>query len=89
LDEIGLVVYEEMSFKSKNLRTTDGRTKSDHKSSPCHKATGGLKIAVHRQLINYLSIYFPSFTTFFIAENFRLNKKKSKYVKMADMRVRF
>jgi hypothetical protein len=40
LDEIGLVVYEEMSFKVKVY----GRwTKSDHKSSPYHKVTGELK----------------------------------------------
>jgi hypothetical protein len=51
LDEIGLVVYEEMSFKVKVYgrwtagRQTDGRrTKSDHKSSPCHFVTGELKI---------------------------------------------
>jgi hypothetical protein len=50
LDEIGSVVYEEMSFKAKVYgRTTDGRTdgrrtKSDHKSSPCHFVTGELKI---------------------------------------------
>jgi hypothetical protein len=45
LDEIGFVVYEEMSFKVKVYgRTTDGRrTKSDHKSSPCHFVTGELK----------------------------------------------
>jgi hypothetical protein len=50
LDEIGLVVYEEMSFKVKvygrmmDGRTPDGRqTKSDHKSSPCHFVTGELK----------------------------------------------
>jgi hypothetical protein len=47
LDEIGLVVYEEMSFKVKVYRrTTDGRTpdgrrtKSNHKSSPCHFGQG-------------------------------------------------
>jgi hypothetical protein len=46
LDEIGSVVYEEMSFKAKVYgRTTDGRrTKSDNKSSPCHFVTGELKI---------------------------------------------
>jgi hypothetical protein len=45
LDEIGLVVYEEMSFEVKVYgRTTDGRrTKSDHKSSPCHFVAGELK----------------------------------------------
>jgi hypothetical protein len=45
LDEIGLVVYEEMSFKVKVYgRTPDGRRmKSDHKSSPCHFVTGELK----------------------------------------------
>jgi hypothetical protein len=43
--EIGLVVYEEMSFKVKvyGRRTDDGLTKSDHKSSPCHYVTGELK----------------------------------------------
>jgi hypothetical protein len=36
-DEIGLVVDEEMPFKVKVNGRTDGRrTKSDHKSSPCH-----------------------------------------------------
>jgi hypothetical protein len=45
LDEIGLVVYEEMSFKVKVYGRTEGRrTKSDHKSSPCHFVTGELKI---------------------------------------------
>jgi hypothetical protein len=46
LDEIGLGVYEEMSFKVKVYgRRTDGRrTDSDHKSSPCHKVTGELKM---------------------------------------------
>jgi hypothetical protein len=46
LDEIGSVVYEEMSFKVKvyGRRTDDGRTQSDHKSSPCHFVTGELKI---------------------------------------------
>jgi hypothetical protein len=48
LDEIGLVVYEEMSFKVKvygRQTTPDGRrTKSDHKSSPCHFVTGELKM---------------------------------------------
>jgi hypothetical protein len=49
LDEIGSVVYEEMSFKAKVYGRTDGRrtdgrrTKSDHKSSPCHFVTGELK----------------------------------------------
>jgi hypothetical protein len=50
LDEIGLVVYEEMSFEVKVYGwTEDGRTparrrtKSDHKSSPCHFVTGELK----------------------------------------------
>jgi hypothetical protein len=44
LDEIGLVVYEEMSFEAKVYGRTDGRrTKSDHKSSPCHFVTGELK----------------------------------------------
>jgi hypothetical protein len=49
LDEIGLVVYELMSFKVKvyGRRTdgqTDGRgTKSDHKRSLCHIVTGELK----------------------------------------------
>jgi hypothetical protein len=45
LDEIGLVVYEEMSFKVKVYgRTMAGRrTKSDHKSSTCHFVTGELK----------------------------------------------
>jgi hypothetical protein len=49
LDEIGLVVYEEMSFKAKVYGRTDGqrtdgrRTKRDHKSSPCHFVTGELK----------------------------------------------
>jgi hypothetical protein len=42
---MGLGVYEEMSFKVKVYgRRTDGRrTKSDHKSSPCHFVTGELK----------------------------------------------
>jgi hypothetical protein len=55
LDEIGLVVYEEMSFKVKvNERRTDGqRTKSDHKSSPCHKVTGELKTIVEFCFENY------------------------------------
>jgi hypothetical protein len=63
LDEIGLAVYEEMSFKVIVYgRRTDGqmgdgrpdrwadrwatdgrRTKSDHKSLPCHFLTGELK----------------------------------------------
>jgi hypothetical protein len=44
LDEIGLVVYEEMSFKVKDYgRTAGRRTKSDHKSSLCHFVTGELK----------------------------------------------
>jgi hypothetical protein len=48
LDEIGLVVYEEMSFKVKVYGRTAGRTdgrrtKSDHKNSPCHFVTGELK----------------------------------------------
>jgi hypothetical protein len=49
LDEIGLVVYEEMSFKVNGLQTDDEWMtagpwmKSDHKSSPCHKVTGELK----------------------------------------------
>jgi hypothetical protein len=45
LDEIGLMVYEEMSFKVKVHRRTAGRwTKSDHKSSTCHFVTGELKM---------------------------------------------
>jgi hypothetical protein len=46
LDEIGLAVYEEMSFKVKVYgRTKDGCwTKSDHKSSSFHFVTGELKI---------------------------------------------
>jgi hypothetical protein len=54
LDEIGSVVYEEMSFKAKVYgRTTDGRrTKSDHKSSPCHFVTGELKIK-HKKTRNH------------------------------------
>jgi hypothetical protein len=40
LDEIGLVVYEELSFK---VKVYGRRTKSDHKSSPCHFVTGELK----------------------------------------------
>jgi hypothetical protein len=48
LDEIGLVVYEVMSFEAKVYGRTDGRrTKSDHKSSPCHFVTGELKIQKH------------------------------------------
>jgi hypothetical protein len=44
LDEIGLLVNEEMSFKIKSLLMDGCRTKSDHKSSPCHFVTGELKI---------------------------------------------
>jgi hypothetical protein len=53
LDEIGSAVYEEMSFKVKVYgRRTDGRrTKSDHKSSPCHIVTGELKISKNDQTI--------------------------------------
>jgi hypothetical protein len=55
LDEIGLVVYEEMSFKVKVYgRTTDGRTTDAGRKAitkahpvtlwPCHFVTGELKI---------------------------------------------
>jgi hypothetical protein len=45
LDEIGYVVYEEMSFKVKVYgRTAGRRTKSDLKSSPWHFVTGELKM---------------------------------------------
>jgi hypothetical protein len=53
MDEIGFTVYEEMSFKVKVYgrtpeRQTNGRrTKSDHKSSPCHFVTGELKIQTY------------------------------------------
>jgi hypothetical protein len=45
LVEIGLAVYEELSFKVKVYRWTEDRrwTKSDHKSQPCHFVTGELK----------------------------------------------
>jgi hypothetical protein len=44
LDEIGLVVYEEMSFKVNVYERTDARrTKSDHKSSPRHFVAAELK----------------------------------------------
>jgi hypothetical protein len=40
LDEIGSADYEEMSFK---VKVYGRRTKSDHKSSPCHFVTRELK----------------------------------------------
>jgi hypothetical protein len=60
LDEIGLVVYEEMSFKVKVYgRTPAGRqTKSDHKSSPCHFVTGELKNKWSRLIIPQADKYF-------------------------------
>jgi hypothetical protein len=58
LDEIGLVVYEEMSFKVKVYGRTDGRrTKSDHKSSPCHFVTGELKRCLKPPLQQFLDFY--------------------------------
>jgi hypothetical protein len=52
LDEIGLVVYEEMSFKvNVYRRTMDGRrTKSDHKSSHSHFVTGELKNKMEKKV---------------------------------------
>jgi hypothetical protein len=56
LDEIGLADYEEMSFKVKVNRLTDGRrTNCDHKSSICHIVTGKLK-----QQIKIKNIFLPT-----------------------------
>jgi hypothetical protein len=41
LDEIGSVIYKEMSFK---VKVNGRRLKSDHKSSQCDFVTGELKI---------------------------------------------
>jgi hypothetical protein len=49
LDEIGSTVYEEMSFK---VKVYGRRTKSDHKSSPCHFVTGELKIKSKKTFFN-------------------------------------
>jgi hypothetical protein len=80
LDEIGLVVYEEMSFKVKVYgRTTDGRrTKSDHKSSPCHFVTGELKIRIAE--------YWFLYTTLFLNEIYHPMKfKDHRFYTLGEM----
>jgi hypothetical protein len=61
LDEIGLAVYEEMSFKVNVYRQTmEGcRMKSDHKNSPCHFVTGELKKErKHTNKNNQFNLFF-------------------------------
>ena len=62
MDEIGLVVYEEMSFK--DGRTPEGRrTKSDHKSSPCHFVTGELKTGREVMYISEICCTYLKYVT--------------------------
>jgi hypothetical protein len=63
LDEIGSAVYEEMSFK---VKVNGRRTKSDHKSSPCHFVTGELKRGC---LFCYFRPFFILSLTFVIINN--------------------
>jgi hypothetical protein len=53
LDEIGLAVYEEMSFKVKVYgRTLDKKRSQKLTSSPCHFVTGELKTRTDHDPIN-------------------------------------